>query len=311
MEFRIGDGDVGERLDKVVARHAALGRARAAELFAAGSVRLVGADGRRHKARKGDRAEAGQVVLLEVEATSLERAASPDPDLALTIVFERHDVVVVDKAAGVPSAPIAGGERGTVANAVLARYPEMAEVGFSPREPGLCHRLDTDTSGLLLAARTVRAFEALVAGMKSGVLDKRYLLVCDLAPGAVLDDRGAIDLPLAGHLSDSKRVVACRDAIESERLRARPAETRYRVVRRVGSRALVEASVSRAFRHQLRAHFAAIGAPLVGDAIYGEASSLGRHALHASVLVWPGDDHVAAFEVSSPLPPELERLMAE
>ncbi|MBM4376035.1 MAG: RluA family pseudouridine synthase [Deltaproteobacteria bacterium] len=311
MELRTEDVDVGERLDKVVARHTTLGRARVAELFAAGAVRAVDANGRRRKARKGDRVEAGDVIHLDVDATALDRGAQPDAALDLTIALERPDLVMVDKAAGIPSAPIVAGELGTVANGLLARYPEMADIGFSPREPGLCHRLDTDTSGLLVAARTQAAFDSLVAGMKSGALDKRYLLVCELAAGAVLDERGAIELPLAGHATDATRVVACRDAVETERLRARPAETRYRVLRRRGARALVEATVSRAFRHQIRSHFAAIGAPLVGDAIYGEASSLGRHALHASVLVWPGDDHVAAFEVASPLPPALERLIDE
>jgi len=311
MELRTEAVDVGERLDKVVVRHTNLGRARVGDLFAAGLVRAVDVNGRRRKARKGDRVEAGDVIYLDVEATALDRGAQPDAALDLAIVLERPDLVVVDKAAGVPSAPIVAGELGTVANGLLARYPELADIGFSPREPGLCHRLDTDTSGLLVAARTQVAFDALVAGMKSGALDKRYLLVCELAAGAVLDERGAIDLPLAGHATDSTRVVACRDAVESERLLARPAETRYKVLRRAGARALVEATVSRAFRHQIRVHFAAIGAPLVGDATYGEASSLGRHALHASIVAWPGDREVSAFEVSSPLPPELEHLIGE
>jgi 23S rRNA pseudouridine1911/1915/1917 synthase len=185
----------------------------------------------------------------------------------------------------------------------------MASIGFSPREPGLCHRLDTDTSGLLLAARTASAFEAIVNGIKYGSLDKRYLLVCELVEGAVLDDGGSIELPLAGHPTDASRVVACREPQQVERLRARPALTSYRILRRSGPRALVEASASKAFRHQIRAHFAAIGAPLVGDALYGAASELGRHALHASRLAWSGESGVAAFDVTSPLPPELEQLL--
>lgn len=309
MELAVEDADVGERIDKVVARRTSLGRARVSELFAAGSVRVVDSAGRRRKARKGDRVEAGTTIALELEPDALERGAAPDPELALRIVLERGDVVVVDKDAGVPSAPLTGGERGAVANALLARYPEMTSVGFSPREPGLCHRLDTDTSGLLLAARTEAAFESIVNGMKQGTLDKRYLLVCELAEGAVLAERGVIDLPLAGHPSDPRRVVACREPGMAERLRARPAETSYRVVKRSGARALVEASVSRAFRHQIRAHFAALGAPLVGDAIYGQATELGRHALHASRLAWAGDSVVPAFEIASALPPELERLI--
>ncbi|MBM4357968.1 MAG: RluA family pseudouridine synthase [Deltaproteobacteria bacterium] len=309
MDLRIEEGDAGERLDKVIARRSSLGRARVAELFAGGAVSVVDAEGRRRKARKGDRAEPGTVVALAIAEGDLERAALPDPDLSLVIALERADIVVVDKPAGIASAPIASGERGTIANALRARYPEMAEVGFSTREPGLCHRLDTDTSGLLLAARTARAFDAIVSGIKYGSLDKRYQLVCELVDGAVLDDAGSTDLPLAGHPSDARRVVACREPQQVERLRARPALTSYRVLQRSGRRALVEASASKAFRHQIRAHFAALGAPLVGDALYGSPSELGRHALHASRLAWPGEGGVPAFEVESPLPAELAALL--
>ena len=309
MELRIDEGDAGERLDKLLARKASLGRARVAELFAAGAVTLLSEEGRRLKARKGDRAEPGSTLSVAIDDASVERAAVADHELALTVVLERPDVVIVDKPAGVPSAPIAVGERGTIANALLARYPEMASVGFSPREPGLCHRLDTGTSGLLLAARTKAAFDAIVGAMRFGALDKRYLLVCELSEGAVLDDEGAIDWPLAGHAQDARRVVACREPQQAERLRARAALTSFRVLRRAGRRALVEANASRAFRHQVRVHFASIGAPLVGDALYGTASELGRHALHASRLTFGGEGAVSSFDVESPLPEELERLL--
>ena len=309
MQLAVETSEVGERIDKVVARRAEIGRARVGQLFAEGAIFLIDADGRRRKARKGDRAAAGTTIVLDVEDTALELSAVADSDVALHVVFERDDIVVVEKPARVASAPIASGEGGTIANALRARYPEMATVGFSPREPGLCHRLDTDTSGLLLAARTPAAFDAIVAGMKYGALDKRYLLVCELVDGSVLEESGSIDLPLAGHPSDARRVVACRDAVQTERLRARPALTSYRVLRRSGSRALVEASASKAFRHQIRAHFSAIGAPLVGDALYGTATELGRHALHASRLAWAGDAAVAPFDIESALPLELAALL--
>lgn len=309
MQYPVAESDAGVRIDKVVARSAAIGRARVVELFVGGAIFIIDADGRRRKARKGDRAEAGTVIVVDVDAAALEPAAVADPDVLLHVVFERGDLVIIDKAAGVPSAPIASGERGTIANGLRARYPEMAGIGFSSREPGLCHRLDTDTSGLLLAARTQEVFDAIVAGMKDGLLDKRYLLVCELAEGAVLEDTGTIELPLAGHPSDGRRVLACRDAVQAERMGARPALTSYRVLRRSGRRALVEASASKAFRHQIRAHFAALGAPLVGDRLYGTATELARHALHASRLSWSGDGAVPAFEVDSALPPELAALV--
>ncbi len=152
----------------------------------------VGKSGAGRRASKGDAAAAGEVLEVDVEPTEASGAATPDPAAPLDVVLERDDLVVVNKPAGVPTAPLHPGERGTVANALVARYPEMAGIGFSPREPGLCHRLDTDTSGLVLAARTATAFAALGAGLKEGRLDKRYLLICQIGdlPGDGLD-RGA------------------------------------------------------------------------------------------------------------------------
>jgi 23S rRNA pseudouridine1911/1915/1917 synthase len=308
VEISVDQQHAGERIDKIIAQSSQLGRARVAQLFEAGAVTVI-ADGRRRRVRKGDRAEAGTVIHVEVSPEQLERAAVPDDELPLVIALERSDVVVVVKPAGVPSAPIAPGERGSIANALVARYREMAEVGFSEREPGLCHRLDTGTSGLILAARTSTAFERLTSGIRDGKLDKRYLLVCEPAAGATLADSNEIDLPLARHPSDTRRVIACADPVEAERLHARPAITRYRVVQRAGRRVLCEARAAKAFRHQIRVHFASIGAPLCGDELYGAASDLGRHALHASRLCWPGDDAVEAFDVESPLPPELTALV--
>src|SRR6185295_14240953 len=110
--------------------NAGLGRARVGELFSAGAVRVVGADGRGRRAKKGDRAEAGTFIELSVGDADLARGALPDAEVALRIVLERADLVVVDKPAGVPSAPIEPGERGTIANGLCARYPEMTGIGF-------------------------------------------------------------------------------------------------------------------------------------------------------------------------------------
>src|SRR5262249_5589367 len=159
---------------------------------------------------------------VEVEIEPIEDAgrALPDAGVPLVIAFETERVVIVDKAPGVPSAPIAPGEKGTIANALVARYPEMAALGFSPREPGLCHRLDTGTSGLLLAARTAAAFTTLTSALKEGRLDKRYLL---LVSAADLPESGTIDFPLAPHPKDRRRVYACVHPRDVARYAPRPA----------------------------------------------------------------------------------------
>ncbi len=308
MRIVVDEQLAGQRLDKVLVANLSVGRSGARRLFHERRVFVAEASGRRHLARKGELAVAGSVVEIEAQPADLDVTALPDPALEIDVVYETAELVVVDKAAGIPSAPLRPGERGTVANALLARYPEMAAVGFSPREPGLCHRLDTGTSGLLLAARTKPAFEALVAALGTGALSKRYLLICASAPLAA---EGAIELPLASHPRDRRRVLACSKPDEAARLAARPATTRFRLLREGASgRALVEVSAPRAQRHQIRAHFAAAGAPLLGDVLYGgePLPELDRHALHASYLACraPG---VTPFELTSPLPAELEALL--
>ena len=286
-----------------------MGRAAARRLFSEGRVLVIEPSGRRHRGRKGELAAAGSVLEVQMAEADLDGRAMADDDLELVLAFETSQLVVVDKAAGVPSAPLRPGEKGTVANALLARYPEMASIGFSPREPGICHRLDTGTSGLLLAARSAAAFDALTQALAAGELRKRYLVVCR---GADLSEEGSIELPLATQPGDRRRVVACAEPSEASRLGARPARTRYRLIRRgQEGRALVEAIAPRAHRHQIRAHFAAIGAPLVGDQLYdGEGiAGLERHALHASYLGCSSARDIAPFEVSSPLPADLDALL--
>ncbi|MBK8256157.1 MAG: RluA family pseudouridine synthase [Polyangiaceae bacterium] len=308
-KFEVTDADIGSRLDKiVVAQLGGLGRAGVKKLFEQGRVRVLRAGHTRpQKASKGETASQGDVIEVDFEEAA-SGGTVPDADAPLSIVLERDDLVVIDKPAGQPSAPIDPGERGTVANAVLARYPETKAIGFSAREPGLVHRLDTDTSGLLLVARTLLAFETLSRALKEGRIDKRYHLLCK---GGDLPESGTIEIPLAPHPKDRRRVYACVHPRDVARYSPRPAITHY--VRRLacGDLWLVEARAAKASRHQIRAHFAAIGHPLAGDALYGgpEVDGLTRHALHAASIVWGGDASVPAFHAISPLPDDIRRIV--
>lgn len=302
----------GERLDKVVVSALGVGRAAAKDLIERGAVRVVregGDEARARRAKKGDVAEIGSVVLVdesEGQQKASETFPEPDASVAFEVRLERADLVVVEKPAGVPSAPLRGGELGTLANGLAARFPETRELSH---EGGLVHRLDTGTSGLLVAARTAAAFEALRARMQAGRIQKRYLLVCAAAD---LPEVGTIDLPLASDPKNAKRVLP----VVGGRVRTlgpgRPAVTEWRLVRVSGGRALVEARVAKATRHQIRAHFAAIEHPLAGDELYGgeRVEGLGRHALHAAGIDWEGDRVVRAFSVESPLPSDLQALVA-
>jgi 23S rRNA pseudouridine1911/1915/1917 synthase len=316
VRIPITEADAGARLDKLlVQKVSGLGRAGAKRLFSEGRVRVVTGD-RGRKAAKGDIAQPGDALDIDLADTAQGSAAVADPDAPLYVLLETPDLVVLDKPAGQPTAPLDPGERGTLANALVARYPELAGIGFSPREPGLCHRLDTGTSGLVLAARTTEAFEVLSRALKEGRLDKRYLVIC-----AALDlpESGTIEIPLAPHPKDRRRVYACVHPRDVARLGPRPASTSYQKLREQGPWALVEVKAPKAARHQIRAHFAAIEHPLAGDALYGgpplpghvEGTEEGaRHALHAHRIVWKGDGAVPAFTVESALPPDLVSLVS-
>ncbi len=306
MKITVNEAQAGVRLDKLLLEvMPTLGRAGAKRLFEGGKVRLHEGGGERgRRVAKGDVARAGDVVSVELDPSALEGGATPDPDVPLTVVLETNEVIVLDKPAGQPTAPLEPGERGTLANAIVARYPECAGIGFSAREPGLCHRLDTETSGLVLAARTQKAFEVLTAANKEERLDKRYLLVCAAKD---LPETAAIEIPLSPHPKDRRRVYPCVHPRDVERYSPRPARTTYQKLSERDGWALVEARAGKATRHQIRAHFAAIEHPLAGDSLYGGESvpGLARHALHASRIAWGGDARVPAFTVNSPLPADI------
>ncbi len=305
-ELLVTDSLDGARLDKATVELAAgkLSRAKVKRAIDAGEVRV---NGRRRP--KGALVAKGDRITLEGAAADSDDSALPDPDAPLAVKFESSSVVVVDKPAGQPTAPLRPGETGTLANALLARYPELAGVGYSAREPGILHRLDTDTSGLVVVARSADAFETLKGALKDGRITKHYLLVCE-SDG--LADHGTIAFPLASHPKDQRRVLACVHPRDVMRNAPRPASTAFRVQKRGPKWALVEVEVSRALRHQIRAHFAAIDHPLVGDALYGGVAveGLARHALHASRVAFAGDgDAKLAFAVDSSLPAELQSLV--
>jgi len=185
----------------------------------------------------------------------------------------------------------------------------MATIGHNSREPGIIHRLDTGTSGLLLAARTQAAFDELCSALSAGEIDKRYLLICSSED---LADTGSIEFGLAPHPKDTRRVLACVHPRDVARNQPRPASTDYTVVERVGSLALVEAKAPKAGRHQIRAHFAAIDHPLLGDTLYGGSDDkLQRQALHAHSLSWKGSSVVAALSVKAELPSDMQAVLDE
>jgi 23S rRNA pseudouridine1911/1915/1917 synthase len=307
VEHKVPQELDGERLDKaLVSLVEGASRARVKKAIESGEVRVNG----RIVPTKGGVVKADDVITLEDTAIrSGDTPCVPEPDAPLSVAYSSERILVVDKPAGQPTAPLRPDETGTLANALVGRHPELAGIGYSAREPGIVHRLDTDTSGLVVAARTAEAFTALRDALQNEQLHKEYLLVCR---SDELPDTGTIEIPIANHPKDKKRVYPCVHPRDVMRYAPRPAFTRYTVEKRANGWALVRAEAPRAIRHQLRAHFASIEHPLAGDELYGgeKIEGLDRHALHAARVKFDGaGDEALAFDVTSPLPPDLAKIL--
>lgn len=294
IELEVEPDEAGLRLDVVLVRRVpGMSRARAREMVEAGVIRVNG-----RSPRKGLRMTPGDHVVLARAPAPTDFHALPDPRFELTILYEDPWLVVVDKPAGVASHPLRENELGTVASALVARYPEMSGVGYRNREPGILHRLDTDTSGLLVAARDELVFERLRNALRTGAIDKRYLA---LVEGHVAAPQ-AIDLPIGPHPRDPRRVVTVPGVKGSK-----PAYTEITRAEPIGVYTKVEVAASHATRHQVRAHMAAVGHPLVGDSLYGGSAmpGLSRHFLHASKIALQHPHDERPMRWSSALPPDL------
>ncbi|HUJ24692.1 MAG TPA: RluA family pseudouridine synthase [Myxococcales bacterium] len=294
-EERTWEGGRPERLDKAVAKLFSVSRGRAMDWIAEGRVRI---DGRR--APKGAQVAGGARITVDMPPPD---QPAPQPELAIRIVHADQHLIVADKPAGMPSHPLKPGEKGTAANALVGRFPELAHVGPSPREGGLVHRLDTDTSGLLLAARTEAAHAMLRAQFAARTVDKGYLALV----AGELQAGGEIALPLLHDPRDPSRMLPASDPDYAAEHGARPAQTTFVPIERRGGFTLLEVQIATGVMHQIRAHLAFIGHPLAGDTLYGGPllPGLQRHFLHAARLGFGHPDGSRA-SFASPLPPDLQ-----
>ena len=290
----------GERVDRVVAMLTGLPRAKVAELVAGGAVRVRG----RTVAARSQRVSTGDVVEVAVPEDEAPAGLRPDPAVEVPVVHADDDVVVVDKPAGLVVHPGSGNDAGTLVQGLLARFPEVAAVG-DPARPGVVHRLDKGTSGLLVVARTPAAHASLSAQLKAHAVERVYLA---LARGHLAADAGLVDAPVGRDGHDPTRMAVTTAG--------KPARTRYEVRRRHDrpeATTLLDCRLETGRTHQVRVHLAAIGHPLAGDSRYGGGGpfALGRPFLHARELAF---DHPATGErvrFASPTPADLEAVLAE
>ena len=290
----------GERVDRVVSLVAGCSRSEAAALVAAGAVSIDGAVvsvGRQ-------RVVEGQSLAVDLSELPVESPPQPDPSVQVDVVYEDADVLVVDKAPGLVVHPGAGQEEGTLVNGLLARHPELTAVGEAHR-PGIVHRLDRDTSGLLVVALTPAAYTALVAALGDHRVERRYTALVWGVPEA---PRGVIDAPIGRSPRQPTRQAVVAGG--------RPARTRYEVRTRFdrpADLALLACELETGRTHQIRVHLASIGHPVVGDRDYGgvrAAISAPRMFLHAEHLAFDHPVTGQALSFDAPLPPDLAGVLA-
>jgi 23S rRNA pseudouridine1911/1915/1917 synthase len=293
-EGSVGPQDAGQRLDQFLAEP--LGsRARAARLIAAGLVRV---DGRR--VPKRHQVAVGQRVVVQEEAVSPAPGSDsvhPAP-ARFTVVHEDDFLIVVDKPAGVVVHPARGHEAGTLAQALADR----AAGGEDPYRAGIVHRLDRDTSGLLVVAKSDSVHRQLKALLQARELRREYLTLVDGIPPA---HSGTIDAPIGRDRRD--RVL---HSIDTDR--PREARTHFELLEPLRHEALLRVSLETGRTHQIRVHMQAIGHPLLGDRAYGGPVRFGleRQFLHAARLAFPHPATGEQVDVSSPLPDDLEAALA-
>lgn len=290
----------GERVDRVVSMLCDVTRARAADLITAGQVLLDG----HPVATRSRRVVEGDVIEVAGQVEVVVEGPRPDPSVEVAVVFADDDVIVVDKPAGLVVHPGAGRSGGTLVNGLLTRFPELAEIG-QPDRPGVVHRLDAGTSGLLAVARSARAYTSLVAQLAGRTVDRSYDA---MVWGHMDSPAGVIDAPVGRAVRNPTQMAVTAAG--------REARTHFKVVESFSEPELdrVSCRLETGRTHQIRVHFAAVGHPVVGDERYGggkragrsgPAADIGRPFLHAREL---GFDHPVTGErlrFESPLPADL------
>jgi 23S rRNA pseudouridine1911/1915/1917 synthase len=297
-----GPADDGGRLDRFVSGQTGITRSQVRQIAAAGRISVNGNPAKAsYTVKAGDRVD---FSLPEPENDELVAE-----DIPLDVRFRDRDIIVVNKPAGLVVHPAAGNRRGTLMNALKFHVGSLAGIG-GPLRPGVVHRLDKDTSGLLMVALTDRAYYALVEQFKERTVERRYVA---LVWGSPREDRGEITRGIGRSTSNRKKM-------STRTRRAREAKTSWEVLRRFGPATLVAVRLGTGRTHQVRVHLAAIGHPVMGDRTYGRKTSLRlgrktigfpRQMLHAETL---GITHPVTGErlsFTAPLPGDMEQALEQ
>lgn len=295
----VPDGLAGDRLDAAISRLFGLSRARAAELIGAGEVLLDG-----QEAAKSMRVDAGAWLEIELPPPAAAPVARPDPVPGLRIVFEDADMVVVDKPEGVAAHPAVGWTGPTVLEGLLAAGVRVATSGAAERQ-GIVHRLDANTTGLMVVAKSEAAYSVLKRAFKERTVDKGYHALVQGHPDPL---RGTVDAPIDRHPSGDGRFAVVSGG--------RPAVTHYDTVEAFRAASLLDIVLETGRTHQIRVHMAAVHHPCVGDRLYGADPSLAerlgvrRQWLHAARLGFAHPTEGRPVEFTSTYPDDLAGALA-
>ena len=296
----------GERLDRAIAVVTGLTRSEVHRLVAGGQVTV----GRRVVTTQSRRVHAGERIRID-GPLGPDRSVGPvsDQRIEVSVVYSDEDLIVVDKPAGLVVHPGAGNREGTLVHGLLARFPDLAALSVDDDRdrPGIVHRLDKGTSGLLVVARTPQARARLSSQLAARTMGREYLA---LVAGDMDSDAGLVDAPLGRSDADPTRI----------RVQAggRPARTRYEVQERFAGPpplTLIRCRLDTGRTHQIRVHLASIGHPVLNDERYGgppcRSLDPGRPFLHAALLTFEHPSTGERMSFESPVPPDLLRLLSE
>ena len=257
---------------------------------------------------KGEHLSAGAAIAFDGPEDWLLDRPRPEHDLKLPIIYDDASMVAVNKPAGMATHGFSGRANGTVANFLIGRFPELIDVGVSRWEPGLVHRLDIETSGVVLAAKTPDAFERLKAQLRRRQIRKLYwALVWGETPAS-----GVVELPLEHDPADRRRM---RTAAGNGKIRRKrwAAVTHYRTIDRLLGLSFLEVEIQTGVTHQIRVHLSAIGHPLVGDSLYNDECrnklGLAHHFLHARSLALRHPENGRTLNIEAELPADLAGLL--
>jgi 23S rRNA pseudouridine1911/1915/1917 synthase len=291
----------GLRIDRLLrSAYPWLDRPTLERLFAQGRIHLNG-----RPAKKGARLSRGDVVLCRDVPEPADLRLRPNPDLPLRVLHENSLLLALDKPAGQPTHPLRAEETQTLANALIARYPELADLGDNRLFPALLHRLDTHTSGLVLAAKTPAAYAALRRQFQLAAVEKHYLA---WVHGRV-DVPGRSDAPLTHQTRSPCKMAVARNPDRVPPRDIFPAATAWTPLQIRDDATLLDVVIFTGVTHQIRCHLAHAGHPILGDALYGSPLPAPRHWLHAAKLILPPSalssfsPHPQPLSFSSPTPP--------